>query len=295
MSIFNHPIFAKSRSQDEIVDLIHSEIDTAQDRLLQEAKELLSSFEENKKDEYLYQRAIRLEMIGFNNTPTVKKALEQSDLFYKMITEKFNVRDFAELIQYYQREYPLQKFLTITELDRICKKWNLIYAPVRHYIKDVPEKNISEIEKALPLKSQDEAESICELIIEEFWSDAPGELRRFCDKNKIYISRHEQGKFNNEDEAKKAIIKAGYTGSFGKYIFRSARTELTHREGLFICAPKTHFDLKGLNQQGLGFHSITVTKITDPIVFRYCKGGVHVISKWGKEANDPDLAHGIDN
>lgn len=58
-----------------------------------------------------------------------------------------------------------------------------------------------------------------------------------------------------------------------------------NRDGLFICAPIKHFDTKGLKKSGRGFFNFTPLP-TDPIVFRYVKGGVQVLSKWGLEADD---------
>jgi hypothetical protein len=68
-----------------------------------------------------------------------------------------------------------------------------------------------------------------------------------------------------------------------------------NREGLFIAAPKEHFDLTGLNQEGKGFYKTTTITVKDPVVFRYVKGGVQVLAKWGLEADDPALQHEILN
>lgn len=71
------------------------------------------------------------------------------------------------------------------------------------------------------------------------------------------------------------------------YQYNSVR--ISQRDGLFIAAPETHFDTKGLKKKGLGFFQIFETEIKDPIVFRYVRGGIQVLTKWGLEANDPDL------
>jgi hypothetical protein len=72
--------------------------------------------------------------------------------------------------------------------------------------------------------------------------------------------------------------------------------EIVKREGLFIAAPKDHFDLKGLKHI-TGTHGFfSTTRIhKDPIVFRYVKGGIQIISKWGLEASDPMLVNEINN
>jgi hypothetical protein len=59
---------------------------------------------------------------------------------------------------------------------------------------------------------------------------------------------------------------------------------------LFIAADKALFNLKGLekSKNGFGFFKKHIPN-PDPIVFRYVKGGILIISKWGLEANDPEL------
>ena len=76
-----------------------------------------------------------------------------------------------------------------------------------------------------------------------------------------------------------------------------ADTEITtiDHSGLFIAAPKSHFDLKELDQNGKGFFKTTKQEIKDPIVFRYVKGGIQVLSKWGLEAEDEMLQQEILN
>lgn len=58
---------------------------------------------------------------------------------------------------------------------------------------------------------------------------------------------------------------------------------------IFIAAPKSHFNLKGLKKQKLGFFNFMRIEPVDPIVFRYVNGGIQIISKWGDEANDTEL------
>ena len=85
------------------------------------------------------------------------------------------------------------------------------------------------------------------------------------------------------------------TALWSLYDFHTDEMEEINRDGLFIAAPKSHFDLKGLKKKGLGFFNFTVTEVKDPIVFRYVKGGIQVLSKWGLEANDEMLVNPINN
>src|ERR1017187_2772863 len=121
-------------NQEKLIAKIHNEFDTEQERILNEAKEII-----NGTSKLFSDKEERLERIGFINTETVVKHKKNKDVLIKNKAQ-------AELIEYYKQNYPFQKFITETELDRICDKYKLIYAPISNYIKDVPEKNISEIE-----------------------------------------------------------------------------------------------------------------------------------------------------
>jgi hypothetical protein len=59
----------------------------------------------------------------------------------------------------------------------------------------------------------------------------------------------------------------------------------TNKKGLFIAAPKSHFNLEGLNKKSkFGFFNVTVTEVKDPVVFEYCKNDiVRIVTKWGTE------------
>lgn len=82
----------------------------------------------------------------------------------------------------------------------------------------------------------------------------------------------------------------GYKGNIPNFIYRSAVVETIEKDGIFIAAPSSHFDLKGLSKKTQhGFMRVFKTEIKDPIVFRYVRGGIQVLTKWGLEANDPDL------
>lgn len=269
------------RSQETLVVEIHHEFDAVQDRLLSEAKAVIA-----KSSEPL---ANRLAAAGFVNTPTAKQlpALVQS-------------KEQAELIQYYQQNYPFQKFLTEQELDRICKKYNLIYAPVANYIKDVPEKNLSDIENAKPLHDAFVKSSQIAYKLSCNFRTQENLFKRFTKEFGKDTFTHE--------EAVAILAKTGrsyftkdfaflYSGVFyGENLLTTVVETKTELSGLFIAAPKSHFNIKDLKKSGtFGFMNITVREVKDPIVFRYCKGGIQVLTKWGLEAADPLVVNALEN
>lgn len=262
--------------QEKLIAEIHAEFDTAQDRLLKEAKKVLNDVNTN-----VIGIADRLKSIGFKNTPTAKRGAEVKE---KLVKSK----DEATLIEYYAQTYPFLKFLTESELERICIKYNLIYASVERYKEDVPEKNIKDIETAQRLNYNDTSKNFYEAnysFYDWFGSSkhsyvCPRDARQW--KNPISVEYDDLSEVNKR-------LKELYNPTKICSV-ESVKFTKIDRSGLFIAAPKTHFNLDGLMAKGLGFfESIVTTQVKDPIVFRYVRGGVQVLTKWGLEANDPDL------
>lgn len=233
------------KSQEKLIAEIHNEFDTAQDRLLKEATELLDSLANTDKLENVASRLIKA---GFTNTPTVSKTS-------KLTREKTVAREQAELVQYYKQTYPFLKFLTEAELDRICEKYSLVFARSDRYIKEVPEKNLRDIEQAQELKEDD-----------------------MINRDQIRLER-ERREENMQYRSPELYMSDLYFLGNGR--------ATTDRLGLFIAAPGSHFNLRGLvktSKFGWG-----KPEVKDPIVFRYVRGGIQVLTKWGTEGEDPSL------
>jgi hypothetical protein len=265
-----------------LVEKIHAEIDSAQERLLTEAKSIIASI-----DPKLPEVAARLKAIGFSNTPVAKHG-EQVD---KECNEAY---DKAKTIEYYTRTYRFLKFLTEDELDRICKKYNLIYAPVVNYIKDVPIKNLLEIEKAQVLSYKDSVQKKYKLVVKDYYSGVPKEIKEFITKG-LYFDFPATPSDHSVLEAIRT--QYGYVHpTFNSFIYSSGTSVCVDKTGLYIAAPQSHFDLKDLNHVSkYGFFKVEEIEIKDPIVFRYVTGGIQVLTKWGVEGNDPALVLPINN
>ncbi len=276
------------KTSNQIVEEIHNEIDSAQDRLLNEAKEFINSYSKNDKSD-------RLKSLGFLLSETVIEHEKTKSVFESNLKQ-------AQLIEYYKMNYPFQKFITENELDRICKKYSLIHAPVSAYKKDVPDKNLKEIEKVPQLSQGDYPENLkyCTFKIDNsFILGASGNTwMGIWSKWRGILPRKATGHFRSE-WALNEYLQNTY-GCPYKYITSGGlMANITeNRQGLFIAAPKSHFDLKSLgNTDRYGYKniSITVFETQDPIVFRYCNGGIQVLSKWGLEASDEALINPIEN
>lgn len=261
-----------------IVEAIHREFDEAGEKLLQEALAII-----NKGTDDVH-KAMRLKKLGFTNAEIVTKTEPQQKLIE--ISEKD-----AELVQYYQQTYPFLKFLKEEQLDAICKKYNLIYAPVVNYIGDVPEKNLREIEQAQPLKEEDTPENRYFFKLERAtFVRGDKEVYKLCKKG-IFVERV-YGYYSYESFSYQGKLLDEY---FKIEFEHRYNLEHTNLGGLFIAAPQSQFKLEGLKSEGLGFFKTQKIVPKDPIVFRYVRGGIQVLSKWGLEAYDEALINPINN
>lgn len=289
------------KTEEELIKEIHNEFDTAPERILQQALSIISDAQNSKisLESEIEDKAIRLKNLGFVKNGLVDKLEKieernrQKDLIINMEMKM------AEGIKYYAQTYPFLKFLPISELDRICDKYGLVYAPVKHYKMPVPDKNLQEIENAQPLKSSDVQPDV---VTRTYYDDS---INRKWGYNKV--KELLGGNSFTDDEirelAKKHNIPLLYNStrdffwnagrkilSDGDMCITKEVVETSSRSGLFIAAPKDHFDLTGLTfDKKKGYFQTTIQIKKDPIVFRYVKGGIQVLSKWGIEADDPAL------
>jgi len=291
------------KSEQELIEEIHNEFDTAPDRILQQALSIISEQQGSKVslESEIEDKAVRLRNLGFVKNGIVDKLEKieernhQKDLIINMESKM------AEGIRYYARTYPFLKFLPVSELDRICDKYGLVYAPVKHYKMPVPDKNLKEIENAQSLKSIDTQPDV---VTRTYYDKSYGEGRKWGYKQLVKLLG---GNSFTDDEIRELANKHGISlqwSSPSDFFWQVGRVKLSDddmciteevvetssRSGLFIAAPKDHFDLTGLTfDKKKGYFQTTIQIKKDPIVFRYVKGGIQVLSKWGLEADDPAL------
>jgi hypothetical protein len=265
------------KSQEQLIFEIHHEFDTASSNLLKFAYDTRQQIKEDDKAE-------RLRTLGFTKLHRVVVNDENKRILNDIKTS-------VDIIEHYQKKYPFQKFVTEDQLNRICKKYGLIYAPVNHYLKDVPEKNLKEIESVPVLKISDypEGKFFIRYIGDSFTKGTTKKQKKIYKKG-ISV----RGEINDGWRAMEAFTKAtGLNCVDTNRYWKMDRAEIS---GLFIAAPKSHFDLDGLNQSSpFSFNLFKPVIEKDPIVFRYVKGGIQVLSKWGLEASDEELVNAIEN
>ncbi len=237
------------------------------------------------------KKADRLALVGFKNAAPVKQAESLKSYRRQQEFKIVSTKSEAELIKYYQQTYPFNKFLTESELDRICKKYGLIYAPIANYIKDVPEKNLRELENKTNIKAEDVGKDKVVFKYDgSFNSKATPEQKQELKKG-IDISNILSGRIS--DQWNNPVCRKFFGINYDICDWDSIHSEQTtiRMSGSFIAAPKSHFNLKGLNHKSKYGFLNSFTEVKDPIVFRYVRGGIMVDSKWGLEGEDESLVN----
>ena len=306
----------KRKTSDDLVREIHNEFDTAGDKLLKQAQDILEKIALESKDEALKNKAKIMNDIGFTNS---KFVIDINSKIEKDKREKDKAEKNANLVMYYKEKYPNLKFLNETDLDTICKKYNLVYAPVKNYIENVPDKNLNDILQAQELDVVDTPDNKYYYTDITTSASINKDMKAFINSLKIEVDKRQFSKPEEERVGIKRsidITSLGYDDyrtrqtfnaamfvskflrdNYSKYdidAINSMNISLSkvevERGGLFICAPKKHFNLENLSKdKKYGFFEKMTTQIIevkDPIVFRYVKGGIQVITKWGIEAED---------
>lgn len=260
-----------------LAEVIHKEFDNSEEKINKACQDLFNELNIVTFDKVKNKSNI-LQELGFVNSEAVTKIKTES------VIGDFNISlERAEYLKYLKFVYPQSKFITTDELDRICSKYNLIHAPVKNYIKDVPEKNVYEMKNAQPLRGNDKVNK--EYIINYT-------IYKYTYNANEYVSIKETKYWENPIKFSSPTNEAGLR----KYLidkykpkkvitFNEITTTTIDKSGLFIAAPKSHFKLDGVEKSGkFGFFTQTVTVTKDPIVFEFLqKDFVRILTKWGTD------------
>jgi len=275
------------------VEEIHAEFDSAESRILDQCDTILAELQIPTETQ-IEKKAKLMQDLGFVNSETVKQA-EVLKERTREIENKINLtKQQADLIRSFKVKYPLEKFITVEELERICNKYNLIHAPVKNYIKDIPEKNVLEMANCKKLEFKDKLTNLYKLqsdsssfhkflnaigkpdgIIED------GEdvvlLNKFSKERRNYT----HNPWGITSDTWTYIIWKGI-GKIDRYSFDNI--ERIDKSGLFIAAPSSHFNLDGLDKKSqYGYFNVEKYEVKDPVVFEYCKNDIcRIVTKWGK-------------
>lgn len=269
---FKKPVVQELGKYSPEIEAIHREFFTASDKLLEEAQGILAEAAKVNTS-----KIDRLKALGFGRS---REVAEKEPVLQRATLTQEQV----ELVKYYAREYPLNKFITEEQVKGICQRWGLICGEVGLYKGFIPEKNLREIERfKLKDREKNTLYGSDGLVFEdaEIKRDARGLFHIYKkgeSSQDLYAFASQNGKeFHGRDEQ----------NLFG-YSNRHQVFWIFDRQSLQICAPIKDMDLSGrVVKEGYRVEK----EIPDPVVLQPVKGGYLILTAWGPEASDPDVVN----
>lgn len=257
-----------------VVEQIHNEFFTAGDAILDEATSLLKELE--VKD---LNKGKRLAACGFGKTREAVVAIETEN---KLATTK----EIAELVLYYQTNYPNNKFITEVQVKAICEKYGLVCGDTSMYKGFVPENKLLLIE-AFKLKKEDEIKIWFEVVCDHL---KKGTVLPMSSVNETHLTERGQEYFKSTGALSFFYIKDG--GSTSSYLIKPEIGRLfdglvfveakRQDQKLKICAPLKDMAIPS----GKELKGYKIQDIPDPVVLQPVNGGYLIICAWGDEASD---------
>lgn len=253
-------LFKSKKNVQQTIEAIHNEFDNAGERLLAEAKDILSGAVLDEKGE-------RLKKLGFIQAKAAAKNTELARRNAEIEENNRKRKDGAKWVQYYSTYYPNNKFITEEIVKEICNKYNLYCGPVSWYKGDVPLKNVAEME-GFNLRQED---MHCYTALDQY--------ARF-ESQRSYMNMIGNGLLGAVQSARSRLYNEVRRTPLSLDEMEKLESEKHYsKEEFKICAPEKDFDISRMTKKGRFL-------IPDPIVLQPVKGGFLIVSKWGLEAND---------
>lgn len=235
----------------------------------------LETVEKIKKETFDYLQ--RREKAGFSlsKNQLEEKKIKQKELIVleEQIAEIKTEKQERQLINELRIKYPFSKFIHRKDADEICKKYNLALGWTIHYIGELPEKNLTEIEQ---YKKPEEALEIGMFERLDWKDDKRYKLIEFGAVEKI-----KDDDYSTQFKGKPYWIYSSY----------SDYLKVTPVNTFMIVCPE-----KDLTQT-INHVEKTLFPPKDPIVLYPVKSEniLQVVTKWGLEASDEKLINPINN
>ncbi|MDR1223772.1 MAG: hypothetical protein LBL07_12985 [Tannerella sp.] len=265
---------------------IHNAFDLESESLLVMPED---HFPEKEKIE---EKAGRLKKLGFSRCGEVD-AFERFDKdresYLRSLEDQRTAHEFAKK---YRAKYPDLKFITKSQLDEICQKYNLVAKPVSEYVGDIPEQKLFEMEYWLDeIEDADIPDDTFKYALAVYDEELELKIKRDRERQEReagrslhYITPHSYylTYFRHEYEGKthlpeSELVKVFRDKGVPEKDIRVPNILMDRHSnsGLIIAAPESIFRVPQKN--------------LDPVVLQPVKGGYLVVAKWGEEANDPAL------
>jgi hypothetical protein len=283
------------------VEEIHKAFDKAEVEVLGECAKVLAELKIPTETQ-LEKKAQMMREIGFVASETIEQAKVLRDKSEEIKKERDAKKLVADTINEFRVSYPKEKFITEDKLNKLCKKYNLMYAPIKNYIKDVPEKNLLDIKTRKSLQNEDACQNVHYFTgVLYDWSSSMYERDYYCPGEipSEHLTISDTSEYLLEPKLKEKLKELGYNKK--EIHFTGSVKKTVTKNGLFVAAPKSHFNLDGISKENeFGFFDVKHVEVKDPIVFEFCKNGmVRIITKWGTEDDqsylDPIVQNPTDN
>lgn len=256
-------LFEKTaKSEVEIIEEIHDSFFTEVDKLFAAAK-VSNSLDTNKQA--LLDKCKRLKALGFTNTKEVREAeieIERLNLLQKENEEK---QELIEAINFFSITYPTYKFITEDSVNKICRKYDLVYGEISRYLGTVPDKNLKHIEQ---FNVHDKHECYFKETI--YLGFGMGGSRSM---GKRYLTKEEH-----------EIIKERYEKSEYRLMSSMYRREVHLKCPLEIAASVKDFNMEGMEVKNNKIQKIDPI-VLKPVIFKDKKHYL-IVTAWGEEASD---------
>lgn len=280
-----------TKTNNELVAEIHEAFYSADERLLQEAKDLLAN---PRLDKAIY--AERLGSLGFGSAKPVKEAIAIAENHLK-------AGDLIKGIEHWRMYYPGNKFITEEEVKRICEKYGLLLGDAANYTGDVPEKNLCEIE-AFKLRKEDYTEKqkgwggLWDTFATAYFSQNLLGIRRSKPRRSGVLASYFDQVNGEMSGLPKSIgmitepsIGGGWAIGYDPYggPKKEEKAKETEQASFKICAPKQDFNT-------LGYVEVDGYRLVyDPVVLQPVKDGYLIVTAWGQEASDEIVVNQAQN
>ncbi len=282
----------------EVIEQIHKEFNTAAEILLAQAEDIISKAEVNT------DKHEKLQKFGFNKSKEMVRLSENINVFNKN-------KNLANIIKQYQNDYPLNKFITLQQVETICKKYNLLLGETSIYTGFVPQKNLEEIANFQGIKSEHRIYNehgkkiLISIDVQNTEHQQFYKLFNYIIEKEIPINCKNFNEFLDDayyigrELRSDGILNYEEFSSVGNY--KSCfKANLEHRDiyssdKLYICAPEKDMDLKDVKKKGFQLFKTSKVNFPDPVVLKPIKSGFLILTAWGDEASDPLVLNPINN
>jgi len=261
-------VIEREKTNDELVEEIHTAFLTEVDDLLKQAKVFLPV----NTNEELIAKAKRLKALGFTSTTEVTKANDAQHKEREIEKENNKRKNLVDAINYFSERYPLYKFITQESVNRICEKYGLVYGEISRYKGTVPDKNLEQIEQFVV---QENDECYVELSKDT-------QLNIVLKTNYLTKDRHDR--IQAADKAR--LVNDDFIA-----MLRSSTQRINMKCPLEIAAPLKDFDTVGMEVINYKLQNKPIPKpvvdpvVLKPVIFDNTKYYL-IVTAWGKEAED---------